>query len=190
MAALLGTTSAHAAGNQEGLYFLGAMGNTTYVGSAKDDNDAALLAGGATGLQSSMGTSSTGLKLIVGYQYNASWAVEGGLVDAGKFGYSATKTGGWVTADYKMSGINFSGVGLLPLNKLITVFGKLGYTAFTLNTSINGAGGSVSPTQTANSGGYGAGVIFRMNEKMGLRLEWEKMSSDVNMVSLGLQTRF
>jgi hypothetical protein len=38
--------------------------------------------------------------------------------------------------------------------------------------------------------GYGLGGIYHLNDKLGLRAEWERLYNDVTLFSVGLQVRF
>jgi OOP family OmpA-OmpF porin len=73
----------------------------------------------------------TGFKIFGGYEFNQYFGVEIAYVDLGKASYSgrygaATVTGGKVD----LWGLNFSAVGILPLNPSFSLFGKLGVFAW------------------------------------------------------------
>jgi OOP family OmpA-OmpF porin len=172
------------------LYVLGAIGTSRYQGSGQEDSDAILSSAGLTGINSSMSTSGTGLKVMLGYELNPNFAVEGGYVDMGSFGYNANFNGGSMNVDYKGSGLNVSGLGLFALNGEVSVFGKAGLTLSNVKGTGSSGGTSVSTSEDKTSLGFGLGGIYNLTSKVGLRLEWEKLFSDVSLFSLGLQAKF
>ena len=171
-------------------YFLLSVGNATYTGNAQGDTDAFLSASGQSGISSSLNTSSNGYKAMLGYKLSPSWAVEGGFVDLGSYSYSATASGGGLRADFKGSGLNVSGLGLMAVNSEVSVFGKLGLTYSTTKGSGSGTGISLNTTDEKVRLGYGVGGIYHLTDKLGLRAEWERVSADINLFSVGLQARF
>lgn len=172
------------------MYFLGALGSASYGSAIQTDNDAELVRLGKTGVQSTAGTSSTGYKAMLGYQLYPHLAIEGGYVDMGKVDYNATFAGGAIGVDSKSTGMNFSVLGLAPVNDQFSVFGKIGYTMGSVKSTGSSAGTTVSLTQDRNSMGLGFGGIYQITPSLGLRAEVEKLYSDVNLLSIGLQTRF
>lgn len=172
-------------------YVFGAVGASNYTGNGKSEIDAALVGAGATGLRSSMSNSSTGYKAGLGYQFNPNFAIEGSYVDVGSFKYSATTTNvGAINAEAKGSGLNFSALGIAPINDNFSVFGKVGYTSLTVKSSAAVAGISVNGSEDKNSASFGFGGIYKLTDKVGVRVEWEQLYSDVNMFTVGLQAKF
>ena len=175
----------------QGPYALVSIGNSTYMGNAQSDGDAALTAAGQTGISSSLSTRGTGYKAMLGYQLNPSFAVEGGYWDIGNLTkYQATASGGGLNVDYKGIGLNASALGLAQVNTELSVFGKLGLTYSSVTGSGSGPGVSVSSTEEKASLGYGVGGIYNLTPKLGLRAEWERLYSDVTLFSVGLQVKF
>jgi OOP family OmpA-OmpF porin len=172
------------------MYFLGALGTASFGSTTQSDTDAELARLGKTGIASSTSSNSTGYKVMLGYQIYPQLAIEGGYVDMGKVDYNATFTGGTVGVESKSTGMNFSVLGLAPINAQMSVFGKVGYTMGAIKSTGNSAGTSVSLTQDKNSLGLGFGGMYQLTPSLGLRAEWEKLYSDVNLLSIGLQTRF
>ncbi len=172
-------------------YILVSAGTTTYNGSAQSDSDAQLSAAGLSGVQSTMDTTTTGYKLFLGYKFSPNFAVEGGLVDLGSLNYNATFTGGSLSLTNKTSGFNLSALGLLPVNEDLSVFGKTGLTLASVKGSgTTSTGVSVSNNSDKSSVGYGVGLIYKINDTVGLRTEWERISTDMNLFSLGLQFNY
>jgi OOP family OmpA-OmpF porin len=187
LAALLTMAAPSIAGD---MYFLGALGTASYGSSTQTETDAELTRLGKTSIQSSLGSSSTGYKAMLGYQLYPRLAIEGGYVDMGKVDYNATFTGGSVGVDAKSSGMNFSVLGSAPINGQFSLFGKVGYTIGAIKSTGSSGGTSVSRTQDKNSLGLGFGGIYQITPALGIRAEWEKLFSDVNLMTIGLQTKF
>jgi OOP family OmpA-OmpF porin len=171
-------------------YLLVSVGNAAYTGNAQSDTDAFLSSTGQTSISSGLNTNSNGYKAMLGYKLSPGWAVEGGLVDLGSYSYSATASGGGLRADFKGTGLNVSGLGLMAVNSEVSVFGKLGLTYSYMKNSGSGTGISLNTTDEKVRLGYGVGGIYHLTDKLGLRAEWERISSDINLFSVGLQARF
>jgi OmpA-OmpF porin, OOP family len=188
--ALLALATCTSAWADKSWYFLGALGPSSYGGGTQTDADADLARQGKTGISSSSASSSTGYKAMLGYQLSPRFAVEGGYVDMGSLGYNASFTGGSIAIDSRATGLNFSGLGLMPVNYQLSVFGKLGYTLGSVTARGSSGGTTVGLTQDKSSLGLGFGGIYNITHTIGLRAEWEKLYSDVNLLSFGLQARF
>lgn len=170
-------------------YFLLSMGNSTYMGNAQNEADAVLAASGQTGISSTLSTRGTGYKAMLGYQLSPSLAVEGGVLDTGSFNYRASATGSGLNADYRGLGLNVSALGLSALNSEVSVFGKLGLT-YSAMLGSSSSGVPLGSKEEKASLGYGLGGVYHLNDKLGLRAEWERLYSDVTLFSVGLQVRF
>lgn len=170
-------------------YFLLSMGNSTYLGNAQAEADAVLAAGGQTGISSALSTRGTGYKAMLGFQLNPNIAVEGGVLDTGTFNYRASASGGGLNADYRGLGLNVSALGLSAFNSEISVFGKLGLT-YSAMAGSSSSGLALGSKEEKASLGYGLGGIYHLNDKLGLRAEWERLYNDVTLFSVGLQVRF
>lgn len=171
-------------------YLLGSVGPSTYGSSVQSDTDADLTRQGKTGISSTSSSSSTGYKAMLGYQLKPNLALEGGYVDMGSLGYNATFTGGSISIDSRVTGFNFSAIGLAPINYQLTAFGKLGYTLGTVTAKGSSGGTTVSLSQDKSSIGIGFGGIYSLTPNVGLRAEWERLYSDVNLLSFGIQVKF
>lgn len=173
----------------EGLYVLGSPNPVSYGLGTPTESDADLVRLGRTGLQPSM-ASNTEFKGRLGYQLTPNFAVEGGYVDLGTQSYNTSLTGGLRGLDAKSSGMNVSALGIMPINYQLSVFGKVGYTVGSLKGVDSVGGTSVSISQDKNSLGIGLGGIYQITPSIGLRAEWERPYSDVNLLTFGLQARF
>jgi OOP family OmpA-OmpF porin len=170
-------------------YFLLSMGNSTYMGNAQNEADAVLAGSGQTGISSTLGTRGTGYKAMLGYQLSPSLAVEGGVLDTGSFNYRASASGSGLNADYRGLGLNVSALGLSALNSEVSVFGKLGLT-YSAMLGSGSSGVALGSKEEKASLGYGLGGVYHLNDRLGLRAEWERLYSDVTLFSVGLQVRF
>ena len=186
----LATACAAATAQLSERYFLLSVGNAAYTGNAQNDSDNFLSASGQTGISSGLSTNSNGYKAMLGYKLSPGWAVEGGLVDLGSYNYSATASGGGLRADFKGTGLNVSGLGLMTVNSEVSVFGKLGLTYSATKGSGSGTGISLNTMDEKVRLGYGVGGVYHLSDRLGLRAEWERVSSDINLFSVGLQARF
>jgi OOP family OmpA-OmpF porin len=171
-------------------YILVSAGATTYSGTAQGDNDAALVRAGATGVQSTMGSNGTGYKFFLGYQFTPNFAVEGGYVDLGSLGYSATHATGTLSTDIKTTGYAVSAVGIAPVNNDLSFFGKAGMTIANVKGTGTGGGITVSTNEDKSSLSFGVGLTYQLTDKVGLRTELERISTDMNLFSLGLQIKY
>jgi OmpA-OmpF porin, OOP family len=190
-AAALATLAATSlAWGQNQWYFLGSVGPSTYGSSVQSDTDADLSRQGKINISSSSASSSTGFKAMLGYQLTPTIALEGGYLDMGALGYNATFTGGSIGIDSRATGFNFSALGLAPVNYQLSMFGKLGYTLGSVTAKGSSGGTTVSLTQDKSSLGFGFGGIYNITNTVGIRAEWERLYSDVNLLSFGLQAKF
>lgn len=175
---------------QKSWYLLGSMGPSTYGSSVQSDTDADLTRQGKSGISSTSNSNSTGYKAMLGYQMNPNFAMEGGYMDMGSLGYNATFTGGNIGIDSRITGFNFSTVGLAPINYQLSAFGKLGYTLGTVTAKGSSGGTTVSLSQDKSSIGMGIGGLYSLTPNVGLRAEWERLYSDINLLSFGIQVKF
>lgn len=183
---LCGLAGASFAGD---LYFLGSPGLVSYSNGVSIESDADLVRHGRSGLQPAR-ASNTEFKGRLGYQLTPNFALEGGYVDLGAQSYNTGLSGGIKGLDAKSSGMNVSALGIMPVNYQLSVFGKVGYTTGSLKGTDHFGSSSISVSQDKNSLGMGLGGIYQITPSIGLRAEWERPYSDVNLLSFGLQARF
>lgn len=171
--------------------------------TAKIDDDrikARLLGAGLTTTSMSDVNSDTGFKIFAGYQFNKNFALEGGYFDLGKFGYTAITTpAGTMDGNIKLRGLNLDAVGMLPLAKKFSVFGRLGLNYAEAKDNFTSTGAVVmltNPSSSKREANYKAGVgaQYDFNEYVGLRGEWERYRindavgsrGDINLYSIGV----
>lgn len=137
----------------------------------------------------------SGVKLFAGYNFNKTWAIEGGYAGLGtpKIAYTGTGALAGATgyANIKNTAWFFSGKGTLPLGNYFGLFGKLGITGnksdFTANTGSNAVNAQVgfplSKSKVRVAPVIGAGIEFKLNDAFRLRAEYEdfgKFNTDMD----------
>jgi OOP family OmpA-OmpF porin len=204
LAAILTAFAAAPAVAHEGAYIVGSVGQA-YFDINKGDIDNALTSAGLTGFSSSLKKSDTAYKLELGYKYNQNLAVEVGYVDLGKATYTASLSGVTANASVKPSGFKAAVVGILPIDKSFSVFGKVGAIAAKVDASVlaTGPGGSLSLSDSSTKGKatWGFGATYNINNMVGIRAEFEQFvklgdtnttgkTADVNLINVGIVVGF
>jgi len=184
-------------------YFAGSAGQSDFK-AEKGDIDGALIAAGATGLSSSLDDQDTAYKLQAGYRFNQNFALEGGYINLGKLKYSAAYTGGAGRAEIKADGWNIDVVGSIPVGQTFVLFGKVGMINAKVEATVSatGPGGAAagSVDDTSSKGHWGIGGDYALNDKMAVRLEYERFKNlgdenttgegDVDLLSVGFVLKF
>ncbi|MDP2879717.1 MAG: outer membrane beta-barrel protein [Sulfuricella sp.] len=125
------------------------------------------------GITTSHEKTKTAYKLFAGYNFNPSFAIEGGYADLGKPSskfISATET---VPQTQKESAWFVAGKGTLPINEQFNLFGKLGLTQNKVSASWSDSTGSGSGSDSRNGVLYGIGAEYNVTKQVGIRLEYE-----------------
>jgi len=203
---------ANAASNWYGVV---SIGQGTYDVS-KSDFEGGAAEEGVTINSSKLDDNDTGYKFQVGYQFTPNLAVEGGLIDLGRFHYKAGFTAdtdiGATSGSAQTSGhtyiFNADAVGTLPLGAGFSIFGKLGVAVATVDGDVSstatflstGATGSFSDSSSKTSvvPTFGVGASFDLNETLSVRIEYERFADidtgdgkvDADLASLGLVAHF
>ena len=115
-----------------------------------------------------------GFKATLGYQLNPNFALESAY------------------GDLSSTNMNVAGLGLVPMSDQFSLFGKVGYTLTGVRPTISLGGLSLtnSPEKSSVGMGMGLGGIYQISPKIGLRAEYEKLDSEVNHITFGLQAKF
>lgn len=108
--------------------------------------------------------SDTSMGILGGYQFNRNLAAEVQYVDLGKLAEGGAST--------KTSGMAFSVVGILPINEMFSVFGKLGVS----NTSVEISNSFVNETAIKTAITYGLGGQYNVNNALGIRAGVDRYS--------------
>jgi OmpA-OmpF porin, OOP family len=120
----------------------------------------------------------TGFNVYGGYQLTPSIAFEAGYRSLG----DDTKY------DVKLEGsaVQASALYQLPLSSQVSVFGRLGVNRVEVKASVYGYSGKDDETKAF----FGLGARYALNKQFGLRVEFQKPHSDVEIFSAGIDYRF
>ena len=175
---------------------------------ANVDSGSVLPVVGATQSRVSTDDTDTAFKLFGGYRFNRHFALEGGYADLGSFKATRTVTApaaGSISGDFKVSGIFFQAVGIIPLGDKFSIFGSAGLFANEVKTSASTTGPIVllngsSASHSDSNLKLGIGAGFDFTDKIGVRIEWERFfelgdqsvgaTMDVDLVTIGVVFRF
>ena len=144
-----------------------------------------------------------GYKIYGGYQFIRYFAVEGGYVDLGEFGFKAsTQPPGMLSGNIKIKGLDFDAVGILPVTERFSAFGRFGLIYADAKDSFSGSGSVnvLNPSRHKYAPNYkfGAGLEYDFTRSFGMRAEAERYriddavgnKGDVDLFSAGLLYRF
>ena len=145
----------------------------------------------------------TGFKLFGGYQFNPNFALESGYFNLGKFSYSATTVPpGSLNANIGVQGWDLDAVGMLPITRKFSAFGRAGIIYADARDSFSGTGplyaSTTSLSKRATGYKYGLGVQYAFNDAVAVRGEAERYrisdavgnKGDIDLISVGLVYRF
>ena len=146
-----------------------------YVGASLGQSDATT---------AGVGGDETSWKIVGGYTFMKFAGVEGSYRNLG----SMDQTIGTTQIGLEASSMDVFGVGHLPLGEKFEVFAKAGYAFIDLDASVSDPlFGSVSGSTSENEFAYGAGLSFKVGEKIALRAEYETFDliESADMISAG-----
>ena len=142
---------------------------------------------------------STGYKLYGGYKFNPNFALEGGYVDLGKFGFTAnTLPVGSLNGDIRLRGFNLDAVGILPLSDRFSAQARIGLTSMQARDNFSGTGAVVvrnpNPSERATNYKLGVGLEYAISPNLSVRGDLERYRVNdavgnrghIDMVSVGL----
>ena len=142
---------------------------------------------------------STGYKLFGGYKFNPNFALEGGYVDLGKFGFTAnTLPTGTLNGDIRLRGFNLDAVGILPLTDRFSAQARVGLASIQARDNFSGTGAvSVSnpnPSKRDTNIKLGVGLEYAINPNLSVRGDLERYRVNdavgnrghIDMASVGL----
>lgn len=199
---LAGIVSAPAAADDSGWYVGANIGQS----NAKIDDEkitSGLLGAGFTTTLIADDERDLGYKLFGGYQFNRYFALEGGYVDLGQFGFTATTTPpGTLSGNIRLKGLNLDAVGILPLTERFSAFGRIGVNYAEAKDNFSGTGfvNVMNPDESKRAANYkvGLGLQYDFTKTLGMRAEAERYrvndaigsKGDIDLFSLGLVYRF
>ena len=135
----------------------------------------------------------TGYKIFVGYQFNQNFGLEFAYVDLGEASYRGSYFGLSVTGGtVKVSGLNISAVGTLPLNPSFALFGKVGMFSWDAKANDITGGVPFSGKDDGTDLSFGLGASYNINKNVSVRGEWERYQAigDIDLLSVGLVVKF
>jgi OmpA-OmpF porin, OOP family len=135
----------------------------------------------------------SGFKIFGGYQFNQHFGVELAYVDLGKASYSGMFLGAPVTGgSVDTTGLNFSVVGILPLNPSFELFGKIGFFTWEAQARDTTGGVPFSGKAEDTDVSFGIGASYNINRNLSVRAEWEQFEAvdTISLLSLGVVFKF
>ncbi len=160
------------------------------VGKATIKPDTGALPAGAT-----EDRSSTGYKVLVGYQFNPNLAIEGAFQNLGKYTFSAAGS----SAVLKNQGVSVAAVGFLPVATDFSLIGKAGIVMSRFKGSASAPGFSLTDSETKSSLMLGFGAEYNLTSAVAIRGEYEYFGkpeiilggkTKTDLLSVGVLYRF
>ena len=178
--ALTGMSAAHAEGAYVGAGVTGNRYNFDIPGATSADNHSGYKAGA---------------KIFAGYDFDKTWAVEGGYADFGSKDYSYVTGAGNGSVKSDSHGYYLAGKASMPVSEKVGVFGKLGVAK--VKNSLSGTGLSTGISGNDKTGVYASvGAQYAINEKVSLTAEVEHFGKSADQghkatgIALGARYNF
>ena len=175
------------------LYLGGSVGQSSADITLNDIDDGSITGG-------MVDDSDTTYKAFVGFRLFKFFALEADWIDLGMASIDATSDGtgtdyaaGPVTATAMVDGYRVSALGVVPLGKRFSVFGRVGYFAWDSSDEITDSVGTIADSDSDEEEFYGAGLMIKFKGALSIRIEHERMTlddTDVDLTSVGLAFRF
>lgn len=128
--------------------------------------------------------STTGLKLVVGYNFNRFFALEAGAATFGKSGVEydyrvGLNSVGFLRMDYKMEALFADAVGILPLGAGWSVLGRGGISIGRTSVAFDGFPVTLIASaddlrKTKVRAKFGLGAQYEFTSRVSARAEWER----------------
>lgn len=122
--------------------------------------------------------SGSGAAIFGGWQVNDALAIEAGYRNLG-----SDKVQG---IHVKANSLQLSALGMLPLSKEASLYGRLGINTLKAEASANGFTAKASETRAL----IGAGMRYAVTKGVSLRLEVQKPDGDTTTLAGGVEFRF
>lgn len=123
-------------------------------------------------------------RVFGGFRVTPNFAVEAGYVDLGK-GHVNITSPVVATADFKVSGLDVSAVGLVPFGANFAGMVRVGLFSWKTIPSVSSGGVTVIDRDTGVSATFGLGLMYDFSQQFGGRLEWQRFSKVGNDVTTG-----
>ncbi len=127
----------------------------------------------------------TSFSVFGGYQFNSFFAIEGGYTDFGKIESDS------IGAPFEADTVYVAAVGIVPVSKKVSLYGKAGYHSWNLDSSILALTGTTDDSDTDFL--YGVGAQYRFTDKLALRGEYTRFEfndADVDLTQVQLRYDF
>ncbi|GJI96880.1 hypothetical protein RugamoR57_35980 [Duganella caerulea] len=170
-AAALAGTSAYAADDA----------GTAYIGAGVVGSHYKFDVPNATSTSDRSGDKATG-KIFAGYNFDKTWAIEGGYTDFGKKGYDYTIGGAPGHVQTKADSLYLAGKGTYTVNDQVAVFGKLGVARNHNDVTTTGIA-SVTGDSNKTALYASVGAEYAINKNVKVSLEYENYGK--NNIDLG-----
>lgn len=180
-------------------WYAGINGGVSHTTQSSGDIDDTLARQGVTA-SSNLDRRDDTYSLNLGYQFNRNFAVEGGYVDLGKYKFNSDVAGGSASGDYRSKGWTASAIGILPLDKAFSAYGKVGAvfadTSFNANSS---AAGIDDSSKSSTRPLYGLGLSYDFSKNVVGKAEWTRYDglgnsdtgkADIDTYTVGVAYRF
>jgi len=140
------------------------------------------------------GEDATSFRLFAGMPVNESFSIEGAWINQGE----ASESGfdpffGQYKAELEASGIQISGLGSIPLQDKLSLYGKVGLYLWDVDLSFTDNTGTFSGSDDGSDIFFGFGLNFIINDQLVLRGSYDLISIDIggesfdaDLVSVGL----
>ena len=153
LGASFGTTSSNVKGSQATSYT-----DACAVSCSTDDSDKAF-------------------SLFGGYRFHRHLAAEVAYVDLGDTAVISV-SGGFSTTKQDTKGLRVAAVGLLPLDRGFTLFGKAGFYRWDSDVRFsNNLGTSYSASESGFKPSFGLGAEYALNKNVSLQLAWDRYTA-------------
>lgn len=197
--ASIAATTGVGAQEETGFYIGANFGFTSIdAGNTEQDVRNSLQGLGFSSINVAFDESSTGFKILGGYQINPNVAVEGYYANLGTYDLSVSTTGPVVSGggELKLTGVGIDVLGMIPFGGSLSGFGRVGVIRWESEFDFSATGpGGTSGSSGSDDGTelkFGLGVQWRLSPRLRIRAEWEyyNFEESLNMLSLGLAYRF
>lgn len=167
---------------------------SAYIGAGVTASEYKFDVPNATSGSNHSGTNAAG-KIFAGYDFDKTWAVEGGYMDFGSrdYGYTSGGQNGNISTD--SSAFYVAGKATMPINEQVSVFGKLGIIEN--RDKMRGTGLSSNLRNDNKTNLYASvGAQYAINQKVALIAELEHTGKSADQgrdgmgVSLGARYNF
>ncbi|SRR5713226_3488379 len=118
-------------------------------------------------------------RLFGGYQFNDNFSIEGAYVDLGEASVVATNSGVTNTFKSKVTGLEFTAIGSLPVGKDFSVLARGGLISWSSDTTVCLGGlGCGSASTTGSDFVLGVGARYDFSKQFGVRAEYTMYNID------------